>query len=73
MPDKLWLTVTVAPNGQYELFNDMREQLTYNLRSEEADLALGESVRGTITGMSFYKSAGRSEARDDAESGRRED
>jgi len=37
MPDVIKLTVTVAPAGEYKLFNDMRDQVTYHLRSE-ADL-----------------------------------
>ncbi len=38
MPDIIRLTVTVDSNGQYQLFNDSRDQLTYYLRSE-GDLA----------------------------------
>ena len=34
MPDVLRLTVTTGTN-RYELFNDMRDQLTYHLRSED--------------------------------------
>ena len=42
MPDEISLSVTVAAGREYKLYNDMRDQVTYNLRSE-ADLAGFES------------------------------
>jgi hypothetical protein len=38
MPDVISLTVTVAPNREYKLYNDTRDHVTYDLRSP-ADLA----------------------------------
>jgi hypothetical protein len=43
MPETISLTVTVATNLQYELFDDMRDQVTYHLHSE-ADLANFEDL-----------------------------